>query len=230
MTLKANRLLARSPLPLPLPWVALLALLVTVGCGQAEAPARSEASAASSDSAVETEESSAAADSESEGEGDVTGGEPFNLQSAAFASGEAIPTQYTCDGADISPPLDWRAPAADVQSYALIMDDPDAEPVAGFVWVHWLLFNIPASVDSLPEDLPAEAELADGSRHGETSFGSLGYGGPCPPGGTHEYRFRLYALDITLDLQPGADKDTLLEAMDGHIVAETEVTATYTRQ
>lgn len=156
-----------------------------------------------------------------------TAATPFELTSAAFAPGEAVPVRYTCDGDDISPPLEWQDPPENTKSFALIADDPDAP--AG-TWVHWVLFNLPAETRSLPEAVPADTELADGGQHGKNSWKRLGYGGPCPPGGTHRYFFKLYALDTVLDLDAGASKEQLLQAMEGHILVQTEVMGTYTRQ
>ena len=152
---------------------------------------------------------------------------PFELTSTAFAPGEPIPRKYTCDGEDISPPLQWSDPPQGTQSFALINDDPDA-PVG--TWVHWVLYNLPAKARALPEAIPPDAELPDGSRHGENSWRRMGYGGPCPPSGTHRYFFKLYALDTMLDLAAGASKEQLLQAMEGHILAQTEVMGVYTRQ
>ena len=152
---------------------------------------------------------------------------PFEITSTAFAPGEPIPRKYTCDGEDISPPLQWSDPPQDTQSFALIADDPDA-PIG--TWVHWVIYNQPAEARALPQAIPPDADLADGSRHGKNSWGKLGYGGPCPPGGTHRYFFKLYALDTVLDLIAGASKEQLLKAMEGHILAQTEVMGVYTRQ
>jgi hypothetical protein len=151
---------------------------------------------------------------------------PFELTSSAFAPGEPIPRRYTCDGEDISPPLGWGEPPAGTQSFALMCDDPDAP--AG-TWVHWVLYDLPAGARGLPEAVPPDAELADGGRHGENSWGRLGYGGPCPPSGTHRYFFRLYALDTALGLGAGASKEQLLQAMEGHVLAQAELMGTYTR-
>jgi Raf kinase inhibitor-like YbhB/YbcL family protein len=150
----------------------------------------------------------------------------FELTSAAFAPGEMIPRKYTCDGEDISPPLRWGDPPPDSKSLALISDDPDA-PIG--TWVHWVLYNLPAESRALPEAVPGDADLPDGSRNGRSSWGRLGYGGPCPPGGTHRYFFKLYALDAVLDLGAGAGKEQLLKAMEGHILAQTEVMGVYRR-
>lgn len=157
------------------------------------------------------------------------GGEamPFEVTSTAFAQGESIPGKYTCDGEDISPPLAWGDPPQDTQSFALIADDPDA-PMG--TWVHWVLYNLSAEARAMPEAVPPEADLPDGSRHGQNSWGRLDYGGPCPPSGTHRYFFKLYALDTVLDLASGASKEQLLQAMEGHILAQTELMGVYARQ
>jgi len=152
---------------------------------------------------------------------------PFEVTSSAFAPGEAIPRKYTCDGEDISPPLAWSNPPQDTQSFALIADDPDA-PMG--TWVHWVLYNLPAEARSLPQAISPEAELPDGSRHGNNSRPRLGYAGPCPPSGTHRYFFKLYALDTVLDLTAGASKEQLLQAVEGHILAQAELMGSYTRQ
>jgi Raf kinase inhibitor-like YbhB/YbcL family protein len=151
----------------------------------------------------------------------------FQMTSAAFAQGGVIPRQYTCDAQDISPPLQWAEPPTGTRSFALIGDDPDAP--AG-TWVHWVLYNLPAGARSLPEALPATAELPDGSRHGQNSWRRLGYGGPCPPSGTHRYFFKLYALGTVLDIKPGANKQQLLKAMEGHILGQAELMGVYSRK
>ncbi len=151
----------------------------------------------------------------------------ITLTSAAFSHGAMIPKRYTCDGEDISPPLSWSEPPEKTQSFALIMDDPDA-PMG--TWVHWVIYNIPATARSLPEGVPADGDLPDGSRHGRNSWRRLGYGGPCPPSGTHRYFFKLYALDTVLPLAAGATKEELLKAMEGHIVAQAELMGRYARR
>ncbi|NOY98742.1 MAG: YbhB/YbcL family Raf kinase inhibitor-like protein [Chloroflexi bacterium] len=151
---------------------------------------------------------------------------PFELTSSAFAPGESIPEVYSCDGDDISPPLAWGDPPEGTQSFALITDDPDAP---GGTWVHWVLYNIPAGARSLPENIPLDPQLADGSLQGKNSWHRLGYGGPCPPSGTHRYFFKLYALDASPGLTAGAAKEELLQAMDGHILAQAELMGTYSR-
>ena len=150
----------------------------------------------------------------------------MQLTSTVFAQGQSIPRKYTCDGQDISPPLTWRAAPANTQSFALVMDDPDA-PVG--VWDHWLIFNIPAAANGLAENVLPEPRLPDGSVQGTNSWGRVGYGGPCPPRGQHRYFFRLYALDTTLNLGPETRKKQLLEAMQGHILAQAELMGVYAR-
>lgn len=150
----------------------------------------------------------------------------MNLTSSAFAEGTMIPRKYTCDAEDTSPDLKWSGAPKGTQSLALICDDPDA-PVG--TWVHWVLFNIPADVTALPAGIPAEATLENGARQGKNDFRKLGYGGPCPPGGTHRYYFKLYALDTRLDLASGSSKAQLLAAMKGHILAEGQLMGKYQR-
>lgn len=148
----------------------------------------------------------------------------FEITSPAFANAEAIPADYSCKGRNTSPALTWSEPPAAAQSLALIMDDPDA-PMG--TWVHWVVFNIPASSRALQESTPTDPQLSDGSLQGKTSAGSNGYHGPCPPSGTHRYFFKLYALDTMLDLSSTADKKDLLAAMEGHILANAELMGTF---
>jgi Raf kinase inhibitor-like YbhB/YbcL family protein len=150
----------------------------------------------------------------------------ITLTSAAFEDGGMIPSRFTCDGADVSPPLAWAPVPDNAISLALIADDPDAP---GKTWVHWVLYNLPASVKELPENVPPQATLASGALQGTNDFRKTGYGGPCPPGGTHRYYFKLYALDAMLDLSAGATKDQLLKAMEGHILAEGQLMGRYSR-
>jgi hypothetical protein len=153
---------------------------------------------------------------------------PFELTSTAFEQGEPIPEKYSCDGEDISPPLAWGDPPAGTQSLALVMDDPDAP---GGTWDHWILFNISPNLRELQENLPITGKNVDPDAIfvGNNSWGRAGYGGPCPPSGTHRYFFKLYALDTTINLLPGATKQQLLNAMDGHILAEAELMGTFSR-
>ncbi len=154
-------------------------------------------------------------------------GETMKLESTAFTAGNLIPARYTCDGEDLSPPLSWDAPPEGTRSLALICDDPDA-PRGTFV--HWVLYNLPADLRQLPEGIPAQPQPPVGGIHGKNDFGRSGYGGPCPPSGTHRYFFRLYALDQTLNLAQGATKAELLEAMNGHILISAELMGRYARQ
>ncbi len=151
----------------------------------------------------------------------------FELTSTAFANGDPIPMKYTCDDEDISPPLQWKDPPEGTRSFALICDDPDA-PVG--TWIHWVLYNLPGSTLSLPEAVLSDADLPDGGRHGQNSWGRSDYGGPCPPGGTHRYFFKLYALDTELELDAGASKEELLRVMEGHVLAEAETMGVYSRE
>ncbi len=152
---------------------------------------------------------------------------PFSPQSTAFKEGADIPRQYTCEGADTSPALSWNEAPPKTQAFALIADDPDA-PVG--TWVHWVAWNIPAATRQLPENVSKTAELPGGGRQGNNDFRKIGYGGPCPPPGKpHRYFFKLYALDTTLDLKPGATKKDLEQAMKGHVVAEAQLMGKYQR-
>ena len=149
------------------------------------------------------------------------------VSSSAFREGDRIPTKYTCEGQDISPPLAWSEPPAGTQSFALIVDDPDAP---GGVFTHWVLFNIPPDSCELPEAVPAQSQLPSGALQGKNDFGKIGYGGPCPPPGRpHRYQFTLYALDRLLDLKAGASKRQVLEAMQGHILAQGQLTGMFQR-
>lgn len=151
----------------------------------------------------------------------------LELKSPAFTSGSMIPSVYTCEEKDISPPLTWSGVPPDTKSFVLICDDPDA-PLS--TWVHWVYYNIPASLTSLPKDVEKTERPALGGIQGINSFGDLGYGGPCPPQGTHRYIFKLYALDIMLKLPTGAKKVDVLKAMDGHVLAHAELVGRYKKR
>jgi Raf kinase inhibitor-like YbhB/YbcL family protein len=150
----------------------------------------------------------------------------FSLTSPAFKEGESVPSEYSCDGLDQSPGLQWSGVPIGTSSLALIMDDPDAP---GGIWVHWILFNIPGEVASLPASIPSEAVLADGSTHGANSWGRTDYDGPCPPRGMHRYFFRLYALDSYLTIPEGSPVETVNATMEGHILGEASLMGTYER-
>jgi len=151
------------------------------------------------------------------------------LSSSAFRDGGTIPTVYTCDGADRSPPLAWSGTPAEAKSLALICDDPDAPAKT---WVHWVLFNLPATLNQLHEDVAKTEKPNDlaGALHGVTDFKRVGYGGPCPPPGKpHRYFFKLYALDAHLPLKTGATKADVERAMQGHVLAEAQLMGTFGR-
>lgn len=151
----------------------------------------------------------------------------IELSSAAFANGQSIPKKYTCDGEDISPPLKWMNAPKETKSFALISDDPDAP--AG-TWVHWVIFNIPADVSELKENLPKTESVLGKAKQGINDFEKIGYGGPCPPSGKpHRYFFKLYALDTELNLSGKVKKEDLVKAMQGHILAEGQIMGTYQR-
>ena len=147
----------------------------------------------------------------------------LKLSSSAFKAGETIPARYTGEGDDVSPPLTWSGAPKGTQEFALICDDPDAPRR---VWVHWVLYKIPASASSL-----AESSNGVGIK-GKNSFENAGYGGPMPPPGhgVHHYHFKIYALDTRLTLAPGATKAELLKAINGHIIAQTELVGTFERK
>lgn len=157
----------------------------------------------------------------------------MTLNSTAFGPHQPIPTRYTGEGADVSPPLAWTGAPAGVRSFALICDDPDAVRVAGRVWDHWLIWNIPAHVCALPENVAKQETVEElaGARQGMNSWPKLGYNGPLPPrgSGVHHYYFRLYALDTMLDVPPRASRAQLEAAMKGHVLATAELVGTYLR-
>lgn len=150
----------------------------------------------------------------------------IRITSTAFREGGMIPKRHTCDGTNVSPPLAWTSVPNDTKSFALIYDDPDA-PMG--TWVHWVLFNLPANVKELSENIQSQKTFANGAKQGKNDFGKIGYGGPCPPSGTHRYYFKLYALDIMINLEAGATKKQLLKAMQGHILAEGQLMGKYKR-
>jgi Raf kinase inhibitor-like YbhB/YbcL family protein len=149
----------------------------------------------------------------------------MQLTSPSFHDGQ-IPKKFTCDGADTSPPLEWDAPPAATQSFALTVVDHDA-PVGSFD--HWVLYDLPADSRGLPEGVPTQGQLPDGSRQGKNDFGNVGYGGPCPPGGSHRYTFSLYALDSKLNLAPRATRSQVESVMKGHVLARGQLVARYHR-
>jgi Raf kinase inhibitor-like YbhB/YbcL family protein len=151
----------------------------------------------------------------------------IELTSTAFQAGVTIPKQHTADGADLSPLLSWSEPPSGTKRLALICDDPDAPRGT---WVHWVLFNLPAQARELEEGVPTTETLGNGAKQGKNDFGNIGYGGPAPPKGKpHRYFFKLYALDTSLDLSPGATKAKLEKAMRGHILDEGQLMGNYGR-
>lgn len=150
----------------------------------------------------------------------------MEISSPAFKHGDFIPRRYTCDGNDVSPPLNWENVPEGTKSFAIISDDPDC-PTG--TWVHWILYNIPSDLRSLPENVPKDRQLKNGALQGNSDFRRPGYGGPCPPGGTHRYFFKLYALDTLLNPGPGATKSDVVKAMQGHILGQCELMGKYRR-
>jgi Raf kinase inhibitor-like YbhB/YbcL family protein len=149
------------------------------------------------------------------------------LASSAFEPGSHIPQKYTCDGEDVSPELSWEGMPEETETFALIVDDPDAP---GRVFTHWVVYNIPGSITGFEEGMSAFEIVKTGACQGKNDFGQTGYGGPCPPPGkAHHYHFRLYAVDGLLDLPSGVAKNTVLNAMKGHVLAETEIVGLYKR-
>ena len=147
----------------------------------------------------------------------------LEITSTAFTHGGIIPNKFTCDGQDISPDLLWQGAPVGTQSFALIMDDPDA-PMG--TWDHWIVFNLPANISALPEKI---MNLPPGTRVGQNSWERNDYGGPCPPDREHRYFFKLYALDTMFDLPVGINKVELETAMQGHILAKAELIGNYNR-
>jgi len=150
----------------------------------------------------------------------------IKLTSTAFKEGQPIPRTYTCDGVNISPPLEWSGVPKTAKTVAIICDDPDAP---GGTWVHWVLYNLPADNIGIVENMPATEKLAAGGFQGKNDFGRVGYGGPCPPSGTHRYFFKIYALDSELPLKGGATKAEAVKAMEGHILLQGQLMGTYRR-
>jgi Raf kinase inhibitor-like YbhB/YbcL family protein len=154
---------------------------------------------------------------------------PLTLTSPAFNDRSTIPVKYTCDGANVSPPLAILDPPADARSLALICDDPDA---SGGGFVHWVLYDLPPDTHKLPEGIPAFEVLRElgGARQGKTDYGRVGYGGPCPPPGKpHHYQFTLYALKTVLGLKGGPTKADVERAMGGHVLAQSRIVGIYQR-
>jgi len=150
----------------------------------------------------------------------------IKVKSPVFDEGEPIPTRYTCSGVDVSPPLSWTLLPENTVSIAIICEDPDAP---GGLWTHWVIFNLPGDTAGLEEHIMGREILDNGAVQGMNDFGRVGYGGPCPPGGTHRYFYKVYALDMELDLTPRSSRAELLEAMEGHILDQGQIMGYYTR-
>lgn len=151
----------------------------------------------------------------------------FRIESPAFSTKEKIPATYTCDGQNISPPLQWEEVPEGTKSFVLISDDPDA---SDGTWVHWVLYGLSPETRKLEEGMSKAEALPSGGKQGVTDFRQVGYGGPCPPPGTpHRYSFKLYALNADLNLPPRATKADILLAMNGHVLAQAELVGLYQR-
>jgi hypothetical protein len=148
----------------------------------------------------------------------------MHLHSPEFLTGTSIPYQYTCDGDNISPPLTWEDPPTNTQSFALIVRDRDAP---GGMFTHWVLYNLPADHRQLQAGLPKQEVLPEGICQGKNDFDQVGFGGPCPPKGTHRYFFKLYALDTPLDVAPGSREEDVLRAMQDHTLTSAELMGLY---
>lgn len=152
----------------------------------------------------------------------------MELRSSSFEDGANIPVRFTCDGDNVSPPLEWSAPPDGTRAFVLIADDPDAPRGT---WLHWTLYDLPQTERALAAQVPASPALPSGARQGRNGFGRIGYGGPCPPPGQgHRYYFRLFALDAPVGLAPGASRHDLESAMRGHVLAQAELMGRYRRR
>ena len=151
----------------------------------------------------------------------------LKIKSSTFSDGGIIPSKYTCDGANISPPLEWENIPSTTESLALICNDPDA-PAGN--WVHWVVYNISASVTSLPENQPTIIKMDNGTIQGLNDFGNNGYGGPSPPHGVHRYFFNLYALNATIDFDEKMTKPKLIQVIEGHVLSMGFLIGRYERK
>ncbi len=194
-----------------------LLLSALAACGKAERPSPTDTLAITTDSGGQSQQTKSGASAMT-----------FNLTSAAFAANGSIPSKYTCEGADISPPLEWSGAPSGTKSFALIVDDPDAPDPAKpqRVYVHWVVYNIPASTTKLPENA-TKSGLPSGAVQGSNDWGKQTYGGPCPPIGRHRYFFKLYTLDTELKGLNNPNKAQLEKAMQGHILGNAQLIGTY---
>lgn len=208
--------------------VVAVVVIVLVSLPPAEdthVPPQPDADTAASEAVVDLSEpmpSSPIVSPDQGAAGEETMADAMTITSSAFVNTGDIPVEYTADGRDVNPPLAIRGVPAEAKSLVLIMDDPDA-PVG--VWDHWIMWNIPPDTTDI-----APGSVPPGAVQGANGWGRADYGGPSPPSGKHRYFFRLYALDTTLDLQPGARKDAVESAMEGHILAEAELVGLYSRE
>jgi len=150
----------------------------------------------------------------------------LRLKSAAFENGGTIPRLYTCEGKNLSPPLFWSGAPQGTQTFALLVDDPDAP---GKSFLHWLVFDLPAAAAALPEGVPPHPVIEGGGAQGRNDFGDLGYGGPCPPSGTHSYVFTLYAVAGKLDLAPRATREEFSKSLQGRTLGQARLVGRYAR-
>jgi Raf kinase inhibitor-like YbhB/YbcL family protein len=149
----------------------------------------------------------------------------LKLRSTAFQGGEMIPSEYTCDGDGVSPPVTWLGVPDDAQSLVLILEDIDS--VKG-VWSHWVVYDIPPGVNALAEGIRPSKSLSQGGVQGRNDFDSIGYGGPCPSDGkVHRYVLRLYALDTELGLEPAGTREDILDSIEGHVIREVDLMGRY---
>ncbi len=202
------------------PVLVVLSVFVLAGCRQVPSPDHTPVPAATSTPFLPTVTPPAVLN-------EVIVEDYFELASDAFSDGSVIPTRYTCHGEDLSPPLHWGSPPEGTEALLLLMEDPDAQQVVGFTWVHWVLYDLPPDLRALDEGIRDEPEVA-GGRQGVNSWGRIGYGGACPPAGQqHHYIFTLYALDAPLGLEAGAAIDAVKAAIAGHVIATTQFVGSY---
>lgn len=152
----------------------------------------------------------------------------MKITSSAFSEGGAIPSEFTCEGRDISPELSWSDAPKATKSFVLVLHDPDAPMANGYY--HWVLYNVPAHVNRIPENVSRDASLPALGLQGTNDGGKIGYMGPCPPSGTHRYIFRLYSLKTSIDLEPGANYKDVLSAIEGEIIEQAELKGTYAKR
>ena len=150
----------------------------------------------------------------------------FQITSTAFVPGGQIPQKYTANGDNISPPLAWTSAPQKTKSFTITCEDPDASGADG-AFFHWIIFDIPGNVTQLAEGITNQRTLDNGAKQGTNDLGTIGYTGPSPPSGTHRYSFKIYAIDVMLNLEPGATKQQVNKAMQGHILGQTQITGKY---